>query len=151
MLVMFAVHVNAADLPKGFHDLELMPSISIHQQNDSSIGPTYCAESVKYHICSLFLEPSSNLSPYLIKEKFNTEVTEGIEGARSKIVLELWKLGKHNIEKRNWIIVQEADEWRLSGGSELVFIKYGCCDSPDKYWYYDIRTGAFLRNQEKQR
>ena len=138
--------VNSNELPKDFHDLESAPKLTI--SHNQSGWPIYEVESVKYHLCRLFIKPNSNTVTYLIKEESKTEITDGIEGTRSKLVFELWELGAKKIEKRVWRISQKADKWQYSGWEEVVLIKYGCCDSPHKYMFYDIKTGSFLRSVE---
>ena len=145
-LVFSSLAVAADDLPKGFHDLESPPKLSI--SHNQSGWPIYEVESVKYHLMRLIIKPNPPSITYLLKEKLRTEITDGIEGARSKTVLELWELGAKKIERRVWRISQEADNWQLSGWDELVLIKYGCCDSPHKYMFYDIKTGFHLRSVE---
>lgn len=145
-LVFLSLSVAADDLPKGFHDLESPPKLSIYQ--NQSGWPIYEVESVKYHLIRLIIKPDPPSVMYLLKEKLRTEITDGIEGTRSTTVLELWALSAKKIEERIWRISQEADNWHLSGWDELVLIKYGCCDSPHKYMFYDIKTGSFLRSVE---
>ena len=145
-LAIFPFIANANDLPKGFHDLESPPKLSI--SHNQSGWPIYEVESVKYHLCRLFIKPNAPSVTYLLKEKYKTEITDGIEGARSLTVLELWELGQKNVEKKIWRISQEADNWQFSGWEELVLIKYGCCDSLNKYTFYDIKTGSLLRSTE---
>lgn len=143
-LVPFAV--NASGLPKGFHDIESAPRLKI--SHNSSGFLVYEVESVKYHLCTLYIDSDVPSETYLIKEKYKTEITDGAEGARSKIVLELWKLGTRSVEKRIWRLSREADKWQFANQDEIVFVKYGCCDSPNEYYYYDIKTGSFLRSSK---
>ncbi len=145
-LTLFPLIATADDVPKDFHDLESAPKISI--SHNESGWPIYEVESVKYHLLTLFIKPNVPSANYLLKEKFITEITEGIEGARSKTALELWELGPKKVEKRIWRISQEADKWQFSSWEELVLIKYGCCDSANKYIFYDIKTGNLLRSLE---
>ena len=145
-LVFLPLAVAANELPKGFHDLGSTPKLSI--SHNQSGWPIYEVESVKYHLIRLIIKPNPSSVTYLLKEKFKTEITDGIEGARSKTVLELWELCAKKIEKRVWRISQETENWQLSGWDELVLIKYGCCDSPHKYMFYDIKTGSILRSVE---
>lgn len=95
-----------------------------------------------------FVPPIKQDSPttqFLIKEKLISEMTDGIEGTKSEMVLELWELGIKSVGCRIWRITQKADEWKMISEKELVLIKYGCCDSPNIRNYYDVRTGKFLR------
>lgn len=148
-LALFPFIVNANDLPKGFHDLESLPKLSISR--NQSGWPVYEVESVKYHLYRLFIKPNAPASvTYLLKEKYKIEITDGIEGARSLTVLELWELGRNKVEKRIWRISQEADKWQFSGWEELILIKYGCCDSPHELTFYDIKTGSLLRSVESR-
>lgn len=131
--------INANDSPKGFKDLESKPKLIIK-------WPTVRVESVKYHLARSFLGSKTYLSPYLIKEKQEEELTDGREGMKSKITLEFWKLSTKKAEKKMWSISQEADKWQYFGLKELVLIKYGCCDSLNKYTFYNLKTGLLLRS-----
>jgi hypothetical protein len=148
-MALFPSIVNANDRPKSFNNLDFPPKLSISQ--NQSGWPIYEVESVKYHLYRLLIKPNSPSVTYLLKEQFQTEITDGIEGTRSKTILELWELGTNDIEKRVWRISQQADKWQFSGWDELVLIKYGCCDSPHKYMFYDIKTGSHLRSVESMK
>ena len=84
-LALFQFIVDSNELPKGFHDLESAPKFNI--SHNEAGWPTYEVESVKYNLCRLFIKPNSNTVTYLIKEKSKTEITDGIECTRSKLVL----------------------------------------------------------------
>ena len=146
LLILITNTAKSDEIPKEFHNLESPPKLSI-KQNESG-WPIYEVESVKYHLYRLFIKPNVPSATYLLKEKYKTEITDGVEGARSTTVLELWELGFKKVEKKLWSITQEADEWRFSGWEELLLIKYGCCDSPHKLSYYDVKTGKLLRTKE---
>ena len=146
ILTLFPISIYASDFPEGFNDIEGEPKITISQ--NQSGWPIYEVESVKYHLYRFSIKPGSPLTTYLLKEKIKTEMTDGIEGTRSKTILELWELGENKIEKKIWRITQEADDMQLSSEEELVLIKYGCCDSPNKYHFYNFKTGTFLRTKE---
>lgn len=135
------VIVNANDLPKGFHDIESAPKLEISHTPEG--WPLYQVESVKYYLTLLDIKPDVHvpLTTYLIKEKYTVKITEGMEGSQSKIVLELWELGTTRVNKRIWRLSCEADKWQFSSMTEIVLIKYGCCGEPNKYYYYDIKTG----------
>jgi hypothetical protein len=139
----------ADDVPKGFHDIESAPILKISHTPEG--WPIYQVESVKYYLTLLDIKPDVHvpLTTYLIKEKYTTKITEGIEGRQSTIILELWELGSKRIEKKIWRLANEADNWQFSSKDEIVLIKYGCCDSPNKYYYYDIKTGKLLRIKER--
>lgn len=148
LIILLPCPTIADDIQKKFHDLESPPKLTISK--NQSGWPTYKVESVKYHLLTLFIKSSVNepSATYLLKEKSNTEITEGMEGQRSKIILELWELGAKKIKKRIWRISQDADKWQFSGEEELLLIKYGCCDSLNKYVFYDIKTGSLLRSMD---
>ena len=131
--------INANEIPEGFENLESKPKLIFK-------WPTVRVESVKYHLARSFLGSKTYLSPYLIKEKQEAELTDGREGMESIVTLEFWKLGTKKVEKKIWSISQEADKWQYYGWKELVLIKYGCCDSLNKYSFYNLKTGSLLRS-----
>jgi hypothetical protein len=142
-LIFSTFSAEAASVPKGFHDLESKPIITISKNKGGFAS--YSVESVKYHLYHLFIESNEYLSPYLIKEKYKTKITEGMEGSLSTIILELWELDVDRVQKRIWKISQDADRWHFSDNAELVLSKYGCCGEQNVYYFYDIRKGSLLR------
>ena len=140
----FPFIVDADELSNNFHDLEFPPKLSISHNKPG--WPVYEVESVKYHLYRLSIK--SPLATYLLKEKYKCELTDGIEGSRSITTLELWKLGPSSVEKKMWYISESADSWQFSSSEELVLTKYGCCDSPNIYKFYDIETGVLIRSTE---
>ena len=146
ILALFTLSIYANDFPEGFNDIEGKPKITI--SHNQSGWPIYEVESGKFHLYRFSIKPGSPITTYLLKEKLKTEMTDGIEGTRSKIVLELWELGPNKIENKIWRVTQEADALQFSSDEELVLIKYGCCDSPNKYNFYNFKTGTLLQTKE---
>lgn len=131
----------SSDMPDKVKELDSPPKIVFN-------WPSVKVESVKYHLARRFFNSDSYIFPVLIKETYKIELIDGREGSNSNIELELWKLDTNKIEKKIWRITQEADEWKYSGFDELVFIKYGCCDSLNKYTFFNFKTGALIRSVE---
>jgi hypothetical protein len=148
-LIFIPIIGNAADVPKGFHDNETAPTLKISHTPEG--WPIYQVESVKYYLTLLDIKPAVHvpLTTYLIKEKNTTIIIEGREGQQSTIILELWELGSKGVKKKIWRLANEADNWQFSSEDEIALIKYGCCGEPNKYYYYDIKTGKLLRIKEK--
>jgi hypothetical protein len=110
--------------------------------------PAIEVESTKYHLSLRFLNSDSYAFPVLIKEEHSVELIDGREGQNSRITLELWLLSTENLDRKLWQISQEADSWQYYNWEEIVLTKYGCCDSLNKYSFYDFKTGALLRAEE---
>ncbi len=60
----------------------------------------------------------------------------------------MWELDVDSMKRKVWSISREADVWEYLGWDELVFIKYGCCSSPNRYHYYNLKTGAHIKSIE---
>jgi hypothetical protein len=110
--------------------------------------PTIGVQSTKYHLTRRFLNSTNYEFPVLIKEFHTQKITDGREGQDSIITLELWLLATDEIKERLWEISVEADSWQYFGWDEVVLIKYGCCDEPNEYRFYDFKTGSFLRRKD---
>ena len=84
---------------------------------------------------------SPGLYNILIREEHITRSHIGIEGTKSSIKLSAWTLHEKKIGDKLWVIESEADYWKLDN-KEIVFIKFGCCDSPDVISKYKVNDGT---------
>ncbi len=123
------------------------PTLSISRNAEGQ--SVYATESIKYHVLSSglpILAKPPNIE-YVIKVTQSTEVTSGIEGSMSKIVLELWQLGSGKVGNRIWHIDKEAHDWKIVSNDQLVLIHYGCCGAPQIHSHYSLKSGEHLHDE----
>lgn len=107
----------------------------------------YHTESTTFHYLRFPVFVLSKSFPYpyiLVKQVKKESIFDGGEGSKSEIKVTAWEAQENSIGKKLYEIEQLGHRCEFKEKTIEITL-FGCCDSPDKTYYYNIKTGKLLK------
>jgi len=98
----------------------------------------------EFRIETVQAEASGDLLHYLFLSERVVDSHIGIEGGNSRLKVTAHLLTEKQVGKPLWTFEVDGDEWRLVG-SRIEVTKYGCCDAPDRRFYFQVSDGRPIK------
>jgi len=123
---------------------EKVPSFSFEKDGELNV---WTRSRTEFHVRSFSIKLAKDQywqKHLLILEEYTAKTHIGIPMLKSKMKLTAWELTSTQRGEKLWEIEQEADAWE-DKGSEIILVKYGCCDAPNIEYKYDTISGQLLK------
>jgi hypothetical protein len=119
-------------------------AISSYEIRENGRETHYITRNKRFSIVDLWSKHGSAVENLVLRESFDMDRQEGIEGANTKVRVEA--LDGTAVK---WSF-EEPGEVGVTKGQVYEVIHYGCCDSPNTYTYFSLRDGKKLRSSHTE-
>jgi len=110
---------------------------------------TYVTENHSFRFEEVLGDTGKYEAVLLLEEIYHNERTSGLEGTSGKVTAKAWTLKQGSDRELRWKIETSGNEGDVRDRFYRV-IRWGCCDVPVVYFYYNILNGKRLYTSNSQ-
>lgn len=114
-------------------------AVSSYEIREKRTELHFITRNKRFSIVDLWSKHGSAVEALVLRESFEMDRQEGIEGANSRVRVEA--LDGKSVKWR----LEEAGERGQVMNQVYEVTKFGCCDEPNTYSYFSLRNGKKLR------